>query len=106
MQASGTTKLRAYGQYVGNRYRGFANILWVQGGDYNVANKDPVRAIANGIRDFDNRPHTYHGSRGAAALQFWGTSEAWLSVNNIYTDGTAVVASASPSTLVRHCRFS
>jgi hypothetical protein len=94
MQANGTTKLRAYGQYVGNRYKGFANILWVQGGDYNVANKDLVRAIANGIRDFDSKPHTYHGSRGTAALQFWGTSEPWLNVNNIYTDGTTVVSAA------------
>ena len=94
MQANGTTKLRTYGQYLGNRYKGFANILWVDGGDYNVPSKDLVRAVANGIRDFDNKPHTYHAARGTAAMQFWGTSEPWLTVNDIYTDDSTVVAAA------------
>lgn len=94
LQANGTAKLRGYGQYLGNRYKGFANILWVNGGDYNVPNKNLVRAIAYGIRDFDSKPHTYHGSRGTAAMLFWGTREAWLHVNNIYTNSKTVVSAA------------
>jgi Protein of unknown function (DUF4038)/Putative collagen-binding domain of a collagenase len=94
MAANGTSKLYAYGQYVGNRYKSFDNIVWVDGGDYNVANKALVQAVANGIRSVDGKPHTYHGARGTAAMQFWGTGEPWLTVNNIYTDETTVVAAA------------
>ena len=94
MVANGTAKLFAYGQYLGNRYKRFNNIVWVEGGDYNVPNKTLVQAIANGIRSVDAKPHTYHGQRGTAAMQFWGTGEPWLTVNNIYTDSPTVVASA------------
>jgi hypothetical protein len=95
MQANGATKLFAYGQYLGNRYRGFSNILWVHGGDYNVPDKDLVRAIVNGIRDVETVSlHTYHGSRGTGALEFFTTAEPWLTVSNIYTDNTTVVAEA------------
>lgn len=94
MVSNGTTKLFAYGQYLGNRYKGFNNILWVEGGDYNVADKSLVRAIANGIRSIDSKPQTYHAQRNTAAMQFWGTAEPWLTVNDIYTDETTVVASA------------
>jgi len=97
MQANGTSKLRAYGQYVGNRYKGFNNILWVQGGDFSppTAGKDLIRAVANGIRDVETQSlHTCHGGRGTAAMQYWGTSEPWLSVNDIYTDEFSVVSAA------------
>jgi Protein of unknown function (DUF4038)/Putative collagen-binding domain of a collagenase len=94
MVANGTAKLFAYGQYLGNRYKNFDNILWVEGGDYRVADKSLVQAIANGIRSIDSKPQTYHAQRGTAAMQFWGTAEPWLTVNAIYTDETSVVASA------------
>lgn len=94
MVANGTTKLFAYGQFLGNRYKSFNNIVWVQGGDYNVPNKALVQAVANGIRSVDSKPQTYHGQRGTAAMQFWGTGEPWLSVNNIYTDENTVVSAA------------
>ena len=94
MSANGTAKLQTFGQYLGNRYKNFKNVLWVQGGDYNVANKSLVQALANGILGVDSKPQTYHAVRGTAAMQFWGTSEPWLSVNSIYTDETTVVASA------------
>jgi len=94
MSANGTAKLYAYGQYLGNRYKNFDNIVWVDGGDYNVANKALVQALANGIRSVDSKPHTYHAQRGTAAMQFWGTAEPWLTVNDIYTDENSVVASA------------
>src|SRR5262245_49608337 len=97
MQANGTTKLRAYGQYVANRYKTYKNILWVNGGDYNpdASGKDLVRAVANGIRDvIPQALQTFHGARGTAAMQFWGTTEPWLTVNDIYTNESTVVASA------------
>lgn len=92
--ANGASKVYAFGRYVGNRYKGFNNILWVQGGDYDVPDKDIVRAMANGIASVDHKPQTYHGSRGTAAMAFWGTGEPWLTVNDIYTDENTVVGAA------------
>ena len=94
MTANGATKLFAYGQYLGNRYKSFNNIVWVQGGDYNVADKSLVQAVANGIRSVDSKPQSYHAVRGTAAMQFWGTGEPWLNLNSIYTDENTVVAAA------------
>ncbi len=95
MVANGEAKLRAYGQYVANRFKAYDNILWVEGGDYNPPEKVLLRAVANGIRDVTpNALQTFHGSRGTSALAFLGTSEPWLNVNTIYTDETTVVANA------------
>jgi hypothetical protein len=95
MTQNGATKLRAYGQYLANRFRAYDNILWVHGGDYNPPEKNLLRAIVNGILDVDTKwLHTFHGSRGTGAMEFLGTTEPWLSLNNIYTDGSTVVASA------------
>jgi hypothetical protein len=83
--ASGATKLRNYGRYLGQRYQDFTNILWTHGGDYNPPHKDVVRAIVDGIRAYDTRAlHSAHGAPETAAVGHWG-GEAWLKVNNIYT---------------------
>jgi Protein of unknown function (DUF4038)/Putative collagen-binding domain of a collagenase len=47
----------AYGQYLGNRYKGFSNVAWLSGNDF-VTWKDPkddavVQAVAKGIRSVD-----------------------------------------------------
>ena len=95
MQANGVTKLRAYGQYVANRFRSYDNIVWAHGGDYNPPELDLMRAVVNGIRDVDTRwLHTFHGVRGTEALRFLGSVETWLQINSIYTDSATVVASA------------
>jgi hypothetical protein len=56
---NGTNRCRAYGQYLGNRYKNFDNILWMSGNDYtewNSTNLDfVVRAVALGIQDNDSR---------------------------------------------------
>ena len=98
MRANGATKLRAYGQYVANRFRAYDNILWVQGGDYDAPDRTLARAIANGIRDIDTTGkwlQTYHGNRGTAALEYLSTtSDPWLNVNNIYSSPDTVVSEA------------
>jgi uncharacterized protein DUF4038/collagenase-like protein with putative collagen-binding domain len=89
MQVNGTTKLQLYGDYVGNRYKNFTNILWVNGGDYSPDNagKDLVRAVANGILGkIPGALQTFHGGRHTPALGFWFPPEPWLTVNDIYTD--------------------
>ena len=95
MVANGEAKLRTYGQYVANRFKAYNNVLWVQGGDYNPPEKTLLRAVANGIRDVDPaRLQTFHGMRGTSALGFLGTTEPWLTLNNIYTNESTVVANA------------
>jgi hypothetical protein len=98
MQANGTTKLTSYGQYLGNRYRGFGNIVWVNGGDQAPSassDKALINAIANGIRSTDSaKLQTYHTGRFSSPLQYLGTSAPWLTLNNIYTDATTIVAQA------------
>ena len=85
MVANGPDKLRAYGRYLGQRYREFQNILWVHGGDWNPPRRDLVQAIADGIREHDTRAlHTGHCAPETAAIEYW-TREPWLQVNNVYT---------------------
>jgi hypothetical protein len=87
MAANGPERLRRYGEYLGRRYGGFPNILWVHAGDYNPPDKDLVRAIAEGIAAADPRAlHTAHCAPGTAAIEYW-RGEPWLDVNNVYTYG-------------------
>jgi hypothetical protein len=84
MVANGPDRLRQYGEYLGRRYRDFANIHWVEAGEFNPPRKDLVRAIAEGIRKFDPRAsHTAHAGPGMAAIDYWG-GEPWLQVNTVY----------------------
>jgi hypothetical protein len=57
MLANGTNNCRAYGQYLGNRYKNFPNIIWSSGNDYQnwstPANDAVVTAVALGIEDED-----------------------------------------------------
>ena len=92
MVANGPERLRAYGEYLGRRYRDFDNILWVHAGDYDPPRKDVVRAIAEGIATFDPRAlHTAHCAPETAAIEYW-QGEHWLDVNNVYTYGPVCAA--------------
>ena len=57
--ANGNTLARAYGQYLGNRYKNFDNIIWLSGNDFQTyttpANDAAAQAVALGIRDMDTR---------------------------------------------------
>jgi hypothetical protein len=64
MSANGTTKLRAYGQYVAGKFAGLSNIIWVHGGDYTPPNLSLPNAVAEGILDMlPNSVHTYRSQR-------------------------------------------
>ncbi|MBZ9892222.1 glycoside hydrolase family 140 protein [Mesorhizobium sp. BR1-1-3] len=85
MAASGETTLRAYGRFVGQRYGSLGNIVWVEGGDYNLPNKGLVRAVAEGISETDpDALQTAHNGPETAAVDYW-RKEPWLSINNVYT---------------------
>lgn len=58
LYANGEDNCRAYGQFLGRRYAGFDNIIWMHGNDYQEYGPDPDRftiALARGIKDFDSR---------------------------------------------------
>jgi hypothetical protein len=58
LQQNGVDRARAYGQYLGQRYASFDNIVWMHGNDYQTWGpvNDPVTtAVALGIQDFDTR---------------------------------------------------
>jgi hypothetical protein len=54
---NGPEKCRAFGRYLGNRYKKFSNILWMSGNDFqgwrDAKNDEAALAVAEGIRDAD-----------------------------------------------------
>ncbi|HXX48299.1 MAG TPA: DUF4038 domain-containing protein, partial [Myxococcota bacterium] len=59
LDANGVTKARAYGRYLGARYRDVDNIVWMSGNDFqtwqNPGDDAVVQAVARGIQDVDDR---------------------------------------------------
>ena len=63
LRTNGAAKAFAYGQYLGDRYKNFPNIIWMHGNDFqswrNAADNALVQAVARGIRSVDsNHIHT------------------------------------------------
>lgn len=86
LMANGPEKARAWGRYVGKRYRDFDNIVWIIGGDRNPDTaREDVDAVAQGIKETDDR-HLLTGHchpENSAIDQY--RNEAWLDVNSTYT---------------------
>ncbi|HLX60986.1 MAG TPA: DUF4038 domain-containing protein [Planctomycetota bacterium] len=59
MLANGPEKCRAFGQYLGKRYKNYDNILWMSGNDFqnwkDAKNDAAATALAKGIQDEDTR---------------------------------------------------
>jgi hypothetical protein len=57
LQKNGLARARAYGRFLGRRYKRFANIVWMSGNDYQTWSKASddalVLAVAKGIRSVD-----------------------------------------------------
>ena len=58
LRMNGVTQAYAYGQYLGNRYRNFPNIIWMHGNDFqswrNAGDDELVQAVAHGIMSMDH----------------------------------------------------
>jgi hypothetical protein len=71
-----------YGRWLGNRYREYPNIIWINGGDRGCKGNEAVwNALARGIRSADpNHLMTYHpmGSRSSSECF---QQEEWLDFN-------------------------
>lgn len=54
---NGPAKCRAFGRYLGSRYKSFPNLVWLNGNDFqswqNATNDEVITAIALGIKDRD-----------------------------------------------------
>jgi hypothetical protein len=84
--ATGVEGCREWGRYVGRRYAGFDNILWLMGGDRNPGQAlDHVDAVVEGIKAFDERhlftAHTHPECSPVVEYAQGG----WVDVNNTYS---------------------
>ena len=86
VQAASTADLTAWGQYVGNRYKNYNNIVWVIGGDTDPSSvKAQVQAVVAGIQSADTRHlFTAHNNPEQMAIDPW-SGASWLNVNDVYT---------------------
>ena len=84
--ANGPAKLRDYGRYVGNRYKGFDNIFWCLGGDRNPGRAlREVMETARGIKEVDQRHlFTAHVAPEHSPVDVYPGAD-WLDVNVTYT---------------------
>jgi hypothetical protein len=74
----------SYGRWLGNRYKNFPNIIWMNGGDRSGGgNNFPVwNALGNGIRSEDpNHLMTFHPP-GDASSSMWFHDAGWLDFNS------------------------
>jgi len=59
MRSNGEAKCTAFGQFLGNRYKNFDNIVWMSGNDFqnwsDPANDAVVAAVSKGIKQADSR---------------------------------------------------
>jgi len=83
---NGPEKCRAWGRYVGKRYRDFDNLVWMIGGDRNPDKaRVDVDAVVEGIKAFDNRHlFTAHCHPENSALDQF-KDDGWLDLNDTYT---------------------
>jgi len=76
-----------YGQWIGNRYKDYPNIIWINGGDREGGgdNKPVWDALAEGIKLVDkNHLMTYHPG-GETSSSNWFHESAWLDFNMCQT---------------------
>jgi hypothetical protein len=81
------TNAKIYGQFLGNRYKERPNIIWILGGDRDVANdaqRETWRAMAAGLQAGDGKSHliTFHPMGGRHSAKDWQNDD-WLAFNMI-----------------------
>lgn len=78
---------RWYGEWIGDRYKDFPNIIYVWGDDMNPGDlRTKIRAMAEGVKSQDpNHLQTFHAGSNNSALDQWDANESWLDINTTYT---------------------
>jgi hypothetical protein len=87
---------RVYGRWLGERYRGAPNVVWVNGGDRTPTGfEDVFRELAHGLRGGDGGAHliTYHPCGWRSSGQYFH-GEDWLDFDMIetWTEWTKIYA--------------
>lgn len=85
---------RAYGKWIGSRYKDRANIIWVLGGDRPLQTSlhfEVINSMAAGIKEGDGGRHvmTFHPCGGYSS-SYHVHDEAWLDFNMIQTGHQAL----------------
>jgi len=91
MKNTSLADLRAYGAFLGNRYKNYTNIIWLHGGDTDASDygvEDRVNAIVEGIESVDSgKLATAHCNRQYSAIMCY--DYPWLDINTTYSDCTS-----------------
>jgi hypothetical protein len=85
--ANDAPRCREYGRYLGKRYAGYTNIVWIMDGDRNPDSLSrPLELeILQGIKDFDKiHLFTAHCAPANSSRDQW-EGESWLNFNCVYT---------------------
>ena len=90
LRANGIDKAFVFGQYLGNRYKSFPNIIWMHGNDFQTWQDETddalVQAVARGIRSVDsNHIHAVelnHSTSGSLEDRSWAPL---IELNAAYT---------------------
>ncbi len=82
---NGPFKCHEYGRWVGERYKGYKNIIWVIGGDRRAEQaRDAVEALARGLREANpDALFTGHAEPEVSAMSEYAF--AGLDINSTYT---------------------
>ncbi len=84
MVGNGSNRVYQFGQFIGNRYKSYPNIVWVLGGDYAMPDKSLDDALAAGILSQDTTHlMTAHAGRNVSALDYY--TSPWDVLNSTYT---------------------
>jgi hypothetical protein len=86
MVKNGPATLRRYGRYVGERYRSFDNVIWLEGGDFTPPPEGLalVNQVAAGIKEKDSRHlHAAHWDQETSGAEV--TVSGWLDIDSTYT---------------------
>ncbi|HWW00429.1 MAG TPA: DUF4038 domain-containing protein [Candidatus Acidoferrum sp.] len=88
--ANGTSRCRQYGQYLGDRYKRFTNLIWITGNDFQTwrtpTNDAVVTSVALGIKDRDTS-HLQTSELDYSVSQSLDDPNWWpiISLNAIYS---------------------
>ena len=100
VQNASSADMISWGQYVGNRYKSYKNIIWVMGADQNpvtYSTKAKVDTMVYGMKLSDTlsaRLYTTHSERETQATTHW--TNRWVTLNSVYPSfATSVTLSQS-----------
>lgn len=82
-----TSNAQQYGQYLGNRYKNYNNLMWFLGGDYKPDGKfTEIKLLAETLKQIaPQQLMSYHAGPEAASSSKYFQNEAWLDFNICYT---------------------